>query len=212
MKRKSSRPRRLAATRSTAKASARRRTGKGHRLARKAQVRVVSRAAADVPRFAAMAGGSPNTLLELEETALRQGGVGPRDFAIVRPALNQTATLYRAMLDNSLSVEDAATLLRVDASRVRQRLAGRTLYGIKTSEGWRLPRFQFSERGGLVSGIDKVLTRLPVDLNPVAVYRWFTTPNVDLHTRDDEEQPLTPLEWLETGHSPDSAAELAVEL
>ena len=183
MKRKSLRPRRLAAMRTPAKPSVLRRTV-----------------------------GTPNTLLEPEKEALRQGGVRPEDFARVRPALNPAATLYRAILDSSFSVEEAARLLRVDASRVRQRLAGRTLYGIKTSDGWRLPRFQFSERGGLVSGIEKVLTHLPIDLHPIEVYSWFTKPNVDLHTRDDEEQPLTPLEWLETGHSPDSAAELAAEL
>src|SRR5438067_2007666 len=68
------------------------------------------------------------------------------DHPIVR-----SAAAYAALLGSSLSVAAAAARLGVDGSRVRQRLAERTLYGIKQPSGWRLPLFQFAD-GGLVPG------------------------------------------------------------
>lgn len=152
------------------------------------------------------------TLTEPEEGVLRRGGIAADDFAPVRPGLRDAAALYEELLATSLTVDEVATRLRVDASRVRQRLAARSLYGVRVGPAWRLPRFQFRASGGVVPGLEKILARLPDDLSPVAVQRWLTTPNVDLTARDDDERPLTPLEWLQTGHSPEVAAELAAEL
>lgn len=108
-------------------------------------------------------------------------------------------------------MEDAAERLGVNGSRGRQRLADRSLCGIKHVGSWRLPAFQFTERG-LVPGIDIVLKALPADLSVVAIARWLETPNPDLCTRDDDERPLTPLEWLAAGHPAGAAADLASAL
>ena len=53
---------------------------------------------------------------------------------------------------------------------------------------------------------------MPPDISPLAALQWFTTPNPDLCTRDDDERPLTPLQWLLGGNPPEAAAELAAAL
>jgi hypothetical protein len=92
---------------------------------------------------------------------------------------------------------------------VRQRLAARTLYGVKLTSGWRLPAFQFAARG-LVPGFERVAPRL-AGVDPVSAARWFTHPHVDLVLGDDE-APASPRTWLELGRDPDGVAALADEL
>jgi hypothetical protein len=121
----------------------------------------------------------------------------------------RTAFEYAALVASSLTVPQAAARLRVDGSRVRQRLAERSLYGIRLPSGWRLPLFQFTE-DGLVPGVGRVLPQLDPELHPVEVASWFATPDSDLFF-DDEETPVSPLDWLRTGRPPGRVAELAAE-
>lgn len=146
-----------------------------------------------------------------EAEALARGGL---DLSPCRGGaddpLARTAAEYAALLASSLSVPEAAARLGVKGSRVRQRLAERTLYGIRLRAGWRLPRFQFAA-GGLVPGLDRVLPRLDPELHPVELLAWLTTPNPDLAAGPDE-APLAPLDWLRSGRPPGSVAALAAEL
>jgi hypothetical protein len=121
--------------------------------------------------------------------------------------------LYRQMLETSLSAEEAAERLGVNASRVRQRLAGksRSLYGIKTGRAWVLPAFQFTD-DGLVHGFEAVIHELPADMHPVAVYRWFSLPSPDLRLGPDEEVSVSPLDWLRSGGDPKEVMNLASQL
>jgi hypothetical protein len=146
-----------------------------------------------------------------EETVLTRGGVEPVSAEELRLVEGQAAAAYQELREQSLSVEDAADLLGVNASRVRQRLAERSLYGVKDGNAWRLPGFQFVA-AGLVPGIEVVFRRLPPELSPLAVARWLVTPNPDLTTRDDDEHPLSPRQWLLEGHPPEAAAALAASL
>jgi len=97
------------------------------------------------------------------------------------------------------------------ASRIRQRLADRSLYGLKDGNAWLLPAFQFGSNA-LVPGVSVVVRRLPPDIGVLAAARWFSRPNPDLCTRDDDERPLTPRQWLLGGNPPEEAAELAAAL
>lgn len=161
---------------------------------------------------APMATELPAPLLsQAEAQVLTAGSPAPPPRAAGVSAAALTAASYGQVVESSLSVEEASERLAVNASRVRQRLADRSLYGIKTAGTWHLPAFQFLKRG-LVPGIEAVLKALPSDVNVLAVVRWFETPNADLCTRDDDERPLTPLEWLAGGYVPDAAAALASEL
>jgi hypothetical protein len=151
----------------------------------------------------------PTRELTREETAaLGRGGVDPawRRANATNPVVRSAAN-YAALLATSLSVEQAASLLGIDASRIRHRLADRTVYGIKERGVWRLPAFQFTGRG-LVPGLTSVLPQLPEDLHPLAVLGWFTVPNADLPLGAGE-TPVAPLEWLESGGDPERVAELA---
>lgn len=129
---------------------------------------------------------------ELDE--LKRGGL-LRDTDADHPsrASARSATQLAALLADSLSVSQVADLLRVDQSRIRQRLTERTLYGVKLGRAWRLPSFQFT-KDRQVRGLDQVLPELPSTLHPVAVHRWLTTPNTDL---DMDGETVSPLEWLE---------------
>ena len=132
------------------------------------------------------------------------------EFGLEDP-IARTAFEYAVLRATALTTQKAAKRLGVNDSRVRQRLSERALYGIKAGDEWRLPAFQFA-RKGLVPGIERVFPRLPKSLNPVAVYRWFHTPNPDLEEREGQGRALTPIQWLQSGNDPDVVAELAAGL
>ncbi len=146
-----------------------------------------------------------------EAAALAKGGVEQVTQEDVRLVEAQAASAYQELRASSLRVDEAAGRLGVNTSRIRQRLAERSLYGLKDGNTWLLPVFQFRSNG-LVPGVDVVVRRLPPDVGALAFARWFSRPNPDLCTRDDDERPLTPLQWLLGGHPPEAAAELAAAL
>lgn len=122
---------------------------------------------------------------------------------------------YTAIICNSLTVEQVAHNLGVEDSRIRQRLTSKppTLYGIKLNSQWRIPIFQF-EGNYIVPNIDKVISRLSPELHPLAVYKWFTTPNSDLAKDEDTEDEtiLSPLNWLRLGLDPKIVIDMAADL
>ncbi len=117
---------------------------------------------------------------------------------------------YMALLEESLSAAEAAKLLRVDVSRVRQRLRERSLFGLEYGGSWRLPRFQF-ERRLVIPGLAQVLKALPSDLFPLDVVDWFLLPDPELQSESDA-SPLSPREWLLSGRAIETVARLARDL
>jgi excisionase family DNA binding protein len=150
-------------------------------------------------------------LTSSEEAALARGGVGPVSDDDIPVAQGRAAMEYDELLRSSLTIGEAARRLGVNASRIRQRLAERSLYGLKDGSRWLLPAFQFAPKG-LVPGVSVVVRKLPPDIGAVTAARWFGSPNPDLCTRDDEETAMTPLQWLLGGNPPEAAAELAAAL
>ena len=114
---------------------------------------------------------------------------------------------FMALLEESLSAVEAAKLLHVDVSRVRQRLRGRSLFGIEHEGSWRLPRFQF-ERRLVIPGLAHILEALPRDLFPLDVVDWFVLSDSDLQL-DSDASPLSPREWLLSGRPVDTVVTLA---
>jgi hypothetical protein len=138
------------------------------------------------------------TALSAQETdLLRRGGLDPKRRA-GRDPLGQTAVEFAALLHTSLDAGEAATRLGVHQSRVRQMLKDRTLYGFRIDHRWRIPAFQFLD-GDLVPNITQVNVTLDPALHPVAVHRWYTTPEADLE--DEHGRSLSPLDWLIAGYS-----------
>jgi hypothetical protein len=150
-------------------------------------------------------------LTSSEEAALARGGVGPVSHDDIRVVQGRAAMEFDEIVKGSLAIGEAAKRLGVNSSRIRQRLAERSLYGLKDGGRWLLPAFQFASKG-LVPGVSVVLQKLPPDIGAVAAARWFRTPNPDLCTRDDDETAMTPLQWLLGGNPPEVAAELAAAL
>ena len=66
--------------------------------------------------------------------------------------------------------------------------------------------------GELIPGIGEVISQLNPELHPVAVFRWFTTPNPDLSTDDPRGGNLSPRDWLRLGFPVQPVVELASNL
>jgi hypothetical protein len=147
-----------------------------------------------------------------ELKALR--GVGAfKDDAVIAATddpLIRSHAQYMALLEESLSASEAAKLLRVDVSRVRQRLRERSLFGLEYDGSWRLPRFQF-ERRLVIPGLAQVLKALPSDLFPLDVVDWFLLPEPELPLESDA-APLSPREWLLSGRPSHAVVRLARDL
>jgi hypothetical protein len=153
----------------------------------------------------------PATSLTIaEQDALRRGGLDltPGEWGREDPLL-RTAAEYAVLIASAYTVNEVAAFLRVEPSRIRQRLAAHTLYGVKDHGNWRLPRFQFAD-GQLIPNVGAVFVRLRDGLHPVGVWRWFTTANPDLVVGEDE-TPVSPLEWLRAGFDAAVVADLAAE-
>jgi hypothetical protein len=121
--------------------------------------------------------------------------------------LIRTIVDYMALLETSLTTAEAAQYLKVDVSRIRQRLRERSLYGIDYDGERRLPRFQF-ERKQVLPGLREVISALPEALNPLDVAEWFLSPNPDLES-EKEDAPLSPREWLLRGEHVEAVVKLA---
>jgi hypothetical protein len=152
-----------------------------------------------VGRMPGMLRDDPRSELTPEEVATLERGGGdltPRDLASEDPVARGVAEMA-ALVGRSLTTKQAAEFLGVDPSRVRQRLADRTLYGFRWAGQWRVPMFQFDEEG-LVRGLEEIIPLLDPDLSPLEVYLWLTTPDAELRA-DNLDRDLTPLEWLRLG-------------
>jgi uncharacterized protein len=113
-----------------------------------------------------------------------------------------------ALLEESLSAAEAAKLLHVDVSRVRQRLREGSLFGIEYEGSWRLPQF---ERRLAIPGLVQILRALPPDLFPQDIADWFFLPDADLQLESDV-APLSPREWLLSGRPVQTVVTLARDL
>lgn len=148
--------------------------------------------------------------LTANERAVLESGGFPLDRPLDPGPLALHELAYQTLLESSLTTEQAAKKLRVQASRIRQRLTAKPpeLVGITVQGAWRLPAFQFGKRG-LIPNIEKVITRLAPGVDAVALERWFKTATPDLV---DAEQPMAPLAWLAAGKPWAPVAELAAQL
>ncbi len=120
-------------------------------------------------------------------------------------AATTTAANMIALIETSLTGEQAAQRLSVDASTVRGRLSRKELYAIRVGRKNRLPLWQFTAEGALPH-LGEVLSELPSDLHPLEVEALFTLPTADLSINNEE---LSPRAWLAAGGAPAPVVELA---
>ena len=114
---------------------------------------------------------------------LRAGELGP---------IAGLAAAHAEVVSMSETVAGVAKRLGVDPSRVRQRIYARSVYAFKHRGGWLIPGFQL-ESNRVIPGVEAVVSKLSPALHPVAVSRWFTTPNSDLILEDEA---VSPIAWL----------------
>ena len=145
-----------------------------------------------------------------EIDALRRVGANlqPWTAGAANDPLTRTIVDYMALIETSLSTAAAAAMLKVDVSRIRQRIRERSLLGLEYEGSWRLPRFQF-ERGKVLPGLAAILSPLPEGINPLDVATWFLEPDVDLEMGDETPSPR---QWLLGGGDPATLARLACDL
>lgn len=91
------------------------------------------------------------------------------------------------------STADAARLLGVHPSRIRQRLKDRTLIALDDSGELRIPSLLF-EAGAELPGLRRVLPAIPVDVRPLEILSWLATPTQDL--QDADGRPRSPRDFL----------------
>ena len=145
-----------------------------------------------------------------QERILREAGSLREDLpSLAQRASTRTLAAGLALASDSLSVRQAAAALGVSEGRIRQRLAARTLFGTAAAGGWRLPRFQFTEHGQLLRGLDQVLPVFPEDVHPVVVASFLARPHPDL-VLDGE--ATSPAQWLEGGGRVETVVALAAGL
>ena len=151
----------------------------------------------------------PRALSDTEIDTLRSVGLSTERWkrAGRTDPLAQSIADYIALLDTSLTTRQAAKYLKVGASRIRQRLRERSLYGIEYDGEKRLPRFQFGRRK-VIPGLAEILMELPARLGPLDVAEWFLSPNPDLEF-EDRPAPISPREWLLSGRPVEAVVALA---
>lgn len=134
------------------------------------------------------------TPAELDE--LKAAGASHATAAEVAEHRADRSTRQIALLADALDVASAAEMLRVDPTRIRQRLRDRTLYGLRADgRTWLLPRFQFNH-GQEIPHLGEVLRALPPGLHPRSVEGFLEHPQPELVALD---KPTTPREWLRSG-------------
>lgn len=116
---------------------------------------------------------------------------------VADPAAATAARLDREikmqdLIHRSLSVTDAAERLGVSAARIRQRLAGGTLWAFTSGHSRLLPPAQFTAAGG-VPHLEKVMPRVAKDLHPLSVQALLTALQPSLIV---DGRPVSITAWL----------------
>lgn len=136
----------------------------------------------------------------------RIGGLRARPDAV--PSAAMLSIVHRnAEVFTGLTVAEAADLLGVTDSRVRQRITAHTLVAVKRRGQHRLPRFQFTNSGE-VPGWADVAAALPAYWTLLEIDGFLTTAQLDLVVHGD---PVTPLTWLTLGQPTDAVIALLAD-
>ncbi len=154
--------------------------------------------------------------LESENEVLQQGGFPLDDIAEERQSVadlvSQISAEYAVIASTAIDTSEAAEWLHVKPSRIRQRIGDHTLLAIQGVENnWLLPRFQFDDEGCEIPGMRRVLQSMQEGLHPITINGFLNAPQPDLYS-DLVQKPLTPKEWLKSGHPVESVIDLAKAL
>ena len=154
--------------------------------------------------------------LESEIEVLQQGGFPLDDITEATQSaadlVNQISAEYAVIASTAIDTGEAAEWLHVNPSRIRQRIGDHTLLAIQGVENnWLLPRFQFDDEGREIPGMRRVLQGMQEGLHPITINGFLNAPQPDLYS-DLLGKPLSPKEWLKSGHPAEPVISLAKTL
>lgn len=133
-----------------------------------------------------------------EERILDEAGLNMSPFPEDAPdPLEEGRRRFRELVTSgSFSVAEVAYNLKRPQTTISSWIDDRRLFAIWDGEKWRIPKFQFQKVGReLISGIEEVNMRIPCDMHPVGVERWYRLGEADINGDD---QSVSPLEWLQS--------------
>jgi hypothetical protein len=152
-----------------------------------------------------------NSLSEAQIQSLVEGGLDMSPLT-ADEATRETLELagsYALVFANSWTASEAASQLGTTEDAIRSLVGRRELYGFGPDAELLIPRFQFTDSGGVVPGLSEVLQNMPLEsLHPVAVWRWFTQVTDEIV----EAHPISPISWLAVGGDPERLVEIAKTL
>ena len=122
-------------------------------------------------------------------------GLPPEVWSAPEPGMQPSGPESGA---DTLSVDEAAQRLDVQAQQVLDLVAHRELLAWRIADELRVPSWQFTPTG-LLPHLFEVLTAFPVDLHPRTVSGFVTTPQDDL-------DGMTVVRWLAQGGDSASVA------
>lgn len=144
----------------------------------------------------------PAASLPAHEADLLDAGGAPESLLALATAVADRTARMRRLLENTLTVEQAAERLGgVGPSRVRQRVGDRSLWALKRANRLLLPAVQFTD-DGQVPGLDAVLRALPENMQPLSIHGLLTTPQPSLVV---DGAPTSVVDWLLTGGAVEDA-------
>ncbi|MEA3302163.1 MAG: hypothetical protein U9Q75_02705 [Pseudomonadota bacterium] len=151
--------------------------------------------------------------LESEIEVLQQGGFPLDEIAEERQSaadlVSQISAEYAVIASTAIDTSEAAKWLHVNPSRIRQRIGDHSLLAIQGVENnWLLPRFQFDNDGREIPGMRRVLQGMEEGLHPITINGFLNAPQPDLYS-DLLQKPLSPKEWLKSGHPVEPVIDLA---
>ena len=151
-------------------------------------------------------GLSPLTEKEIE--ILKEGGFDSTQLTEEQQISISAERKLKELINTGISVDEAASLLKVSRLEVEEYISERSLYAVSTDSGPILLEFQFSEEG-LLPGITSVNRAFPEDIHPVAVNGFLSNPDPDLVIGD---KSVSPLDWLKNGENPEPVINVAKSL
>lgn len=146
-------------------------------------------------------------LSEHDAAVLREAGFVTDPTAATAARLDRHIRMQNLVQD-SLSVAQAAEHLGVTTARVRQRLADGTLWSFDSGSTRLLPRAQFAADGP-VPHLDKVMPLFDRTLHPLTVQALLTEPQPSLTV---EGRPVSIVQWLSGIAGADREIEQVVEV
>jgi hypothetical protein len=104
------------------------------------------------------------------------------------------ASTFLDLFNQADTPAELAKKLKLDPSRIRQRIRDRSLLAIELNGEKRVPHFQFEGKVE-IPGLPRLLAAAGEQMPALAFAMWFLTPTADLAVGEDD-TPISPREWL----------------